>query len=104
MDAFDFAVPMAGMAGAHKTKALTIKIKLEGGARALILGLCKVGRGPSRWATAVLHISAISGCNHCFLIQGSHGVVTSAPVGADHFVVENALSYGTPSLFPVIEL
>ena len=32
-DPFGFAVPMAGMAGARKVKASTIKIKLEGGAR-----------------------------------------------------------------------
>ena len=81
-DPFGFAVPMAGIAGARKVRALTIKIKLEGGARSLILGLCKVGRGPSRWATAMFTISNISCCGHCFQIQGSHGSKKISQVAA----------------------
>jgi hypothetical protein len=62
---YRFADPMEGTAAAPKVDALTRKIKLWGGARTLILGLCKVGWGPSRWATAVLHISTISGPGQC---------------------------------------
>jgi hypothetical protein len=77
----------------YKLNALIQKIKLEGGRARTDSGLGAVGWGPSRWATALLHILTISGRGHWVQNLGPLCVPLKSQVAATQNVPAGPLAH-----------